>query len=285
MYDIISCMMSFDFTKFVRDGRLLLINQHDELGCGFKYVFFLLSVPKLVKKSQFYPKGFGGVTTSRHHFHALLGTWISWRTVVGVEDLTFASTPKPFRFPDLTQTDWFHFINHFDRGRIIVANFPCPSCPSIFAQVNEEEFLRIMKKTNLFWGPGDSSQQHRQFWSFLSFLFANVCISRINKYENTWKYVLYCEFAWILLPTQKLNPQKSSCLKKIKTTCLFNLWVTPYLIFVWALFSDRCGCCFADLSRTPGVWIKRSNGQCWFQMRTFAISEQKLLLQLQPIGS
>ena len=84
---------------------------------------------------------------------------------------------------------------------------------------------------------------------------------------------------------RNLTPKNLLVSTKIKTTCLFHLWVTPYLIFVWALFSDRCGCCFADLSRTPGVWIKRSNGQCWFQMRTFAISEQKLLLQLQAIGS
>ena len=40
----------------------------DELSGGFKYVIFLFSVPKLVKKSQFYPKGFGG----GHNFKASL---------------------------------------------------------------------------------------------------------------------------------------------------------------------------------------------------------------------
>ena len=62
--------------------------------------------------------------TSNFEQHLVTFVLFKLITVVGVEDLTFASTPKPFRFPDLTQTDWFHFINHFDRGRIIGAKFP-----------------------------------------------------------------------------------------------------------------------------------------------------------------
>ena len=40
-------------------GYYWLINMmnFDELGGGFKYVIFLFSAPKLVKKSQFYPNG------------------------------------------------------------------------------------------------------------------------------------------------------------------------------------------------------------------------------------
>ena len=227
--------------------------------------------------------------------------WSKLIREVGVEDLTFASTPKPFRFPDLTKTDWFHFINHFAQRPYHCRKISMSFMSFYLCQVNEEEFLRIMKKTNLFWGPGDSSQQHRQFFAKGSsgdtdFLGDSSSRPSSHVYSLsihiTYKTMIHENTFYIAIllgffsQPRNLTP-KIFLSQKFQdySTCLLHLWVTPYLIFGWALFSDRCGCCFADLSRTPGVWINRSNGQCWFQMRTLAISEQKLLLQLQPIGS
>ena len=76
--------------------------------------------------------------------------WSKLIREVGVEDLTFASTPKPFRFPDLTKTDWFHFINHFAQRPYHCRKISMSFMSFYLCQVNEEEFLRIMKKTNLF---------------------------------------------------------------------------------------------------------------------------------------
>lgn len=204
-------------------------------------------------------RGLGGVTTSRHHFHAPPGYLDQLNTCMKPicirrmrlclndgfwptyeqEHVKFWATSGDICFVQVDNGSGCWGFDVCFYTKTIQVSWPYPnglvslhkslrqrpyhwrkiSIASIFAQVNEEEFLRIMKKTNLFWGPGDSSQQHQKFFvgdtsSGPSSHFYSLSIHIMYKYENTWKYVLYCDFAWIHLPTQKLNPKSFLSQKK-----------------------------------------------------------------------